>query len=670
MDSYARLSRNQKGKLEKCEVQHADNREVIERLGAVLGEEISDPKLSAWNPKVRRPGWERVMKRVAARACDGVVVWNTDRGWRQSPDLEALFKLVEEFDSFTVASSHGRYDLSDYNDRYQLRQEVAHNQRNSDEASQRITRRFDTLRRKGIPHLQGRSFGFPGLDRTVPKEEALDEDGNDTREQVPAELVERERAALRSGTEAILAKVTQETVAEEWNAGGLRTVTGGLFSPAQVRDVLLRPRNAGLIEHDGEIVGRMRGEPIVDPDDFTRLRTLFAGRTRGRQPGNTYVGSGIATCPKCGKKLSARPHVGEYPDGTRRRQYNCTKARGGCGKVAADMRAVDREIRALVIARLSDKNHAAAIKAARALVSDRLAAVESEIRECEERQEAIAAKWGAKKMTEKAYDKANEPLLKDLARLYAEREELTGGNPEGPTEAMSPEEVAAKWDAADVGERRAMLGDALGRDTLCVYPSACKGFRTFDPKRVRIKPYNPKRDRAGIASVPAADRATGDGRDNVSTSDEKGPSMVIFSPGSGPLPTADEDTAAANLDAFVADVCARWDYTLVASRRRPEDDRDDGRYVWDLEFRRPNGKHHMCQAAMFGVPRDYAEGGDSLMFPEPRLYVDGESWVWDFAVGIAAAYFDRNPDDLNHPEHPDHDEWLRERSRGGSAPDA
>ncbi|WP_329063529.1 recombinase family protein [Amycolatopsis sp. NBC_01480] len=496
MDSYARLSRNQKGKLEKCETQHADNREVIERLGGVLGEEISDPKLSAWNPKVRRPGWERVMKRVAARACDGVVLWNTDRGWRQSPDLEDMFKLIEGFDSFTVASSHGRYDLSDYNDRYQLRQEVAHNQRNSDEASQRISRRFDVLRRKGVPHLQGRSFGFPGLDRTVPKDEAIDEDGMDTREPVSAALVEREQVALRAGTSAVLAGVSQVKLSEEWNAAGLRTITGGLFSPTKVRDLLLRPRNAGLIEHEGEIVGTMPGEPIVDPVEFERLRALYAGRTRGRRPSGHYVGSGIATCPRCGKKLSGRPHVGEYPDGQRRRQYACTKARGGCGKVAADVRAVDREIRGMVLARMSDKTHAAAIKAARARISDRLAQVDREIAECEARQEAIAAKWGARKMSDKAFDRANEPLIADLARLEAEREELTGGNPEGPTEAMSRDEAAEKWDAADTGEQRAMLTDALGRDTLYVDPSDQTGFRTFNPKRVRVEPYQPKRNRA------------------------------------------------------------------------------------------------------------------------------------------------------------------------------
>ncbi|UMP04388.1 recombinase family protein [Amycolatopsis sp. EV170708-02-1] len=490
LDSYARLSRNQAGKLEKCETQHADNREVIERLGGVLGEEISDPKLSAWNPRVRRPGWERIMKRVAARACDGVVLWNTDRGWRRSPDLEDMFKVIEGFDSFTVASSHGRYDLSDYNDRYQLRQEVAHNQRNSDEASQRISRRFETLRKRGVPHHQGRTFGFPGLDRTVSKDNALDENGKDTRKQVPAELVERERAALRSGTDALLAEVTLIALHDEWKAAGLRTVTGKVFSPVQIREVLLRPRNAGLIEHDGEVVGHMPGEPIIDPIRFERLRAMFAGRTRGKQAGHSYVGSGIATCSLCRKSLSGRPHVGEYKDGQRRRQYACTKARGGCGKVAADMRMLDREIRGIVIARLSDKSHAAAIKAARARISDRLKQVQEALTKCNARLEAIAAKFGADKMTEAAYDKANEPAMKELARLEAERDELTGGNPEGPTEPLTRQEAAEKWDGAEVSEKRALLLDALGADALIVDPSTKAGFRTFDKDRVRVELRN------------------------------------------------------------------------------------------------------------------------------------------------------------------------------------
>lgn len=320
------------------------------------------------------------------------------------------------------------------------------------------------------------------------KDDALDEDGKDTREQVPDALVERERAAIRSGAEALLAGVKQNTLCDEWNAAGLRTVTGGVFTPPQDKAVLLRPRNAGLIEHDGEIVGHMPGEPIVDPVVFERLRAMYAGRTRGVQAGHSYVGSGIATC-RCGKKLSGRPHVGEYKDGERRRQYACTKARGGCGKVAADVRLVDRELRGIMIARLSDKNHAAAIKAARARISERLKQVQESLDKCNARLEAIAAKYGAGKMTEKAYDKANEPAMKELVQLEAEREELTGGNPEGPTEPMTREEAAAKWDSADVAEKRALLLDALGPDTLFVDPSDRTGFRTFKPNRVHGEPH-------------------------------------------------------------------------------------------------------------------------------------------------------------------------------------
>lgn len=499
LDSYARLSRNQAGKLEKCETQHADNRDVIDRLGGVLGEEISDPKLSAWNPKVHRPGWERIMKRVAARASDGVVLWNTDRGWRQSQDLEDLFKLIEStgYDSYTVASSHGRYDLTDYNDRYQLRQEVAHNQRNSDEASQRISRRFEVLRKRGIPHHQGRRFGFGGLDRTVPREEWLDAAGKDTRKPVPAELVERERRALRDATDAVLAGVFQSTIADEWNAAGLLTITGKTWLPRQVGEVLLRPINAGLIEHDGVVVGTMPGEPIVKPEKFTKLRALCAGRTQGQHPSGVYVGSGILRCPLCGRGVSGRPHSGNYPDGERRRQYGCSKSSGGCGKVGADMRRVDRELRGLVISRLSDTKHAAAIRAARARVSERLAEIHTELGECERLLKSIAAKLGAGKMTEDAYDAANEPLMATHARLEAERDELTGGNPDGPTEAMSSEDAAAQWDAAEFDERRAMLTDALSGDTLYLDPAAKNGKRQFDPKRVRIDPHKPKRRTRG-----------------------------------------------------------------------------------------------------------------------------------------------------------------------------
>src|SRR5215472_4985612 len=78
-DSYARLSRvPETGELEKIETQWADNQVKIERLGGVLGEELSDG-LSAWKRRVRRKGWERLLARVESGESDGIVVWHTDR---------------------------------------------------------------------------------------------------------------------------------------------------------------------------------------------------------------------------------------------------------------------------------------------------------------------------------------------------------------------------------------------------------------------------------------------------------------------------------------------------------------------------------------------------------------------------------------------------------------
>ena len=71
---------------------------------------------------------------------------------------------------------------------------------------------------------------------------------------VPEEQVERERAALVSGTRAVLAKLPLNAVAREWNTAGLTTSEGKAFDGNSVRRVLLRPRNAGLIEVDGVVV--------------------------------------------------------------------------------------------------------------------------------------------------------------------------------------------------------------------------------------------------------------------------------------------------------------------------------------------------------------------------------------------------------------------------------
>jgi site-specific DNA recombinase len=141
-----------------------------------------------------------------------------------------------------------------------------------------------------------------------------------------------------------------------------------------------------------------------------------------------------------------------------------------------------------VILRLSDDRYAAAVEAARAQVADRLSVINAEIAEYEELQEAVSERLGRREFkTMAAFDKANKPIVEQLDKLYAEREALSGGSPEGPTKAQPAAAIAAQWDTADNSERRSMLTKALGGSTLFLDKYVKRpGPRVFDRNRLRL----------------------------------------------------------------------------------------------------------------------------------------------------------------------------------------
>lgn len=163
-DSYGRLSWNPTThELEKIETQHSDNKATITRHGGVLGLTLDDG-LSAWKRNVRRPGFEQLLERAGAGITQGIAVWHVDRLFRQPRDLERLIDLADS--GFRVFSSHGSRDLSDPDDRYILRIEVAHAARSSDDTSRRVKRRNQTYRELGRNTGGRPGFGFARRDRS------------------------------------------------------------------------------------------------------------------------------------------------------------------------------------------------------------------------------------------------------------------------------------------------------------------------------------------------------------------------------------------------------------------------------------------------------------------------------------------------------------------------
>jgi hypothetical protein len=99
----------------------------------------------------------------------------------------------------------------------------------------------------------------------------------------------------------------------------------GTWQGNTFKEMLMKPRNAGFIVLNGEVMGRLPGEPIFDEEMWADLTAYFAARRRGRPASEMYVCTRIAVCGLCGHHLSGRPRwkVKPYPDGEPRRQYFC-----------------------------------------------------------------------------------------------------------------------------------------------------------------------------------------------------------------------------------------------------------------------------------------------------------------------------------------------------------
>jgi DNA invertase Pin-like site-specific DNA recombinase len=200
-DSYGRLSWNPTThELEKIETQHEDNRRTVDAHGGVVGLELQDG-LSAWKKTVRRKDFEKLLERAEARVSQGIAVWHVDRLFRQPRDLERLIDLADA--GFKVISSHGSRDLSDADDRFILRIEVAQAAKSSDDTSRRIKRRFQKYREEGRPVGGRPGLGFMRKDPTwTPGPNETEDD----RPAVPARQVARERSALRTAVKDVAAR--------------------------------------------------------------------------------------------------------------------------------------------------------------------------------------------------------------------------------------------------------------------------------------------------------------------------------------------------------------------------------------------------------------------------------------------------------------------------------
>lgn len=465
IDIYARQSRADDERQRSPEGQVADCRAALAERGLQVGQVHVDPGLSAWNPRVERPGWNDLMERLESGAAAGMITFDLERFSRQPDDGSRLIKAADR--GLLVLDSDAEYDLMSPSGRKAFRDQLSAAEYYSFRLSKRVTRGKRLKAMKGEPNGSVRPFGFEPDQVTVRESEA---------------------AIIREVTRRLLSGEPQDSLVAELNARGIAGTRGRPWSAQTLKLLLTRQRNAGRLVYKSAVVGQLPGDPIVSGDELEAVIALYAARRRGRPNSPQYLCSGIAVCGKCGTPLSGKPRTNmkPYPDGSVRRQYWCQH---GCRGTAIDQRGLDQLAGALTVEILSDPRHAAAIEAAAREARTATARLDQAIAEADELGDDLAAKLGRGEMSRRRYDAAAGPLEQRLARLKAERASIS--RPAEPPPAVeSRERWQQRWDGATPGQRRALLATALRGRRLVVRPADARtagGQFAFDASRVEIE---------------------------------------------------------------------------------------------------------------------------------------------------------------------------------------
>ena len=466
-DTYARISVAEDGDVEKTERQTLDIlTAMVARKDARLGMIHVDDNKSAWKRDRKRPGWDGLLDRIESGATRGAFVWHVDRLMRQPFDLEKLINLSTT--GTQLASYTGDHDLSNADHRFQLRILVAAACKASDDTSRRAKRKNAARREAG--HTDGsRCFGHGGVDD---------------------DLRLREREAIAWAIQSIVDGSSWAQVAAEINARGLTSRNGLPFDPLKMRDVLIRPRHAGLLVYEGKIVGRLVDvEPIVSRALWDEFTAVLAARAIGRPRSvHTYLLSGILRCAECGRAMRGNATKGGSTELIR--SYRCPV--GGCCRVHVNAALAEQIAQEMTLARLAEPDHSAMI----ARRSEALHAVEEKISTMRARKSALVAKIAAWDADVDDIDAAMRTFNGKLSELETERARLIEEGADSAQRLPADEAyLTARWESGTPEERRGLVLAAFAYGLECTLPPVRNAKANEETVRSRIFAIRPSTEK-------------------------------------------------------------------------------------------------------------------------------------------------------------------------------
>jgi site-specific DNA recombinase len=459
---YTRISQDREGAGLGVERREADCRALAERLGWTIVAVHADNDLSAYSGKPR-PGYLALLADLRAGAVDAVICWHTDRLHRSPSELEDYITVCERGGVPTQTVKAGPLDLATPSGRMVARQlgavaryEVEHQ-----------------IERQQRARLQAATAGRWSGGRRPYGYEA---DG--------ATVIQAEADTLQWAAAQVLAGVSLNAIVAELNTRGARTSTGRPWKPTELSRVLVRPRNAGLMVHRGQVVGPAGWPPILDEGTWRGVCAVLSdpGRRTNTSTARRWLLSGLAVCGVCGDPVRSTS-AGTVHGRPTKPAYTCRSGK----HVVRDAAEVDRFVEQVILERLSRPDARELLAPDQTTDTAALHARDAALRG---RLDELGRLYGE--------DVIDAPqLAQGTAAIRRQREQITaelaaasrGSVLAGVADAPDPAKV---WAGLDLSRRRAIV-DTLATVTILPgrkgrRPGWRAGESYFDPATVRVTP--------------------------------------------------------------------------------------------------------------------------------------------------------------------------------------
>jgi DNA invertase Pin-like site-specific DNA recombinase len=449
---YARISSDRDGTALGVKRQLVDAKRICYERGWTPVEFV-DNDITAADPKVTRPAYQRMLEAVKNGVVVAVVAWDLDRLTRQPRELQEFLTLADSVGLRNLVTVGDNVDPTTGDGLLVARIKAAVAAEEVAKTKKRLVRaKADKAARgewNGGPLPYGR-----GARMTINKAEAK---------------------VLREASKRVLAGESFRGVALDLSNRGLGPRGKRWAGGSNLAQRMTAPHVAGLRAHHGDMI-EATWEPILDRETWERIRTLRADpsrRTRVGAPARMLLTGGISRCGKCGQPLRARPRT----DGTRR--YGCPPEGNhgyGCGGVTRDADQLDAFVTEAVLARLERSD----IRPSTENVD--IAAVTDEFELVNAKLAELAASWAADKITRAEWDAARAGLDQRRQRL---EHELQVARRSSTAAAIAGTSARDAWEKLNLDRRRAVIQELIPGGVV-VLPIGRGRGRAFDAAKVDL----------------------------------------------------------------------------------------------------------------------------------------------------------------------------------------